>query len=83
MKPIYTAIGVNGLMTNVNIIMNVDNDAFMHDNLGSEIARILRNYANAIEPVIDPDTTWELETKLRDINGNTIGKVTLTTGSYE
>ena len=23
-------------MTNVNIIMNVDNDAFMHDNLGSE-----------------------------------------------
>ena len=83
MKPIYTAMGVNGLMTNVNIIMNVDNDAFMHDNLGSEIARILRNYANAIEPVIDPDTTWELETKLRDINGNTIGKVTLTTGSYE
>ena len=83
MKPIYTAMGVNGLMTNVNIIMNVDNDAFMHDNLGSEIARILRNYANAIEPVVDPDTTWELETKLRDINGNTIGKVTLTTGSYE
>ena len=62
-------------MTNVNIIMNVDNDAFMHDNLGSEIARILRNYANAIEPVVDPDTTWELETKLRDINGKTIGKV--------
>ena len=63
--------------------MNVDNDAFMHDNLGSEIARILRNYENAIEPVVDPDTTWELETKLRDINGNTIGKVTLTTGNYE
>ena len=83
MKPIYTAMGVNGLMTNVNIIMNVDNDAFMHDNLGSEIARILRNYANAIEPVVDPDSTWELETKLRDINGNTIGKVTLTTGNYE
>ena len=82
MKPIYTAMGVNGLMTNVNIIMNVDNDAFMHDNLGSEIARILRNYANAIEPVVDPDTTWELETKLRDINGKTIGKVTLTSGSY-
>ena len=69
-------------MTNVNIIMNVDNDAFMHDNLGSEIARILRNYANASEPVSDPDTTWELETKLKDINGHTIGKVTLTTGSY-
>jgi len=70
-------------MTNVNIVMNVDNDAFMHDNLGSEIARILRNYADAIYLVVDPDTTWELETKLRDINGNTIGKVTLTTGSYE
>ena len=69
-------------MTNVNIIMNVDNDAFMHDNLGSEIARILRNYANAIESVFDPDTTFKLETKLTDINGETIGKVTFTTGSY-
>ena len=37
---------------------------------------------NAIEPVVDPDTTWELETKLKDINGKTIGKVTLTSGSY-
>ena len=67
-------------MTNVNIIMNVDNDAFMHDNLGSEIARILRNYANAIEQVVDPDTKFKLETKLTDINGETIGKITFTTG---
>jgi len=69
-------------MTNVNIIMNVDNDAFMHENLGSEIAKILKNYANVIEFVVDPDTTFELQTKLTDINGETIGKVTLTTGGY-
>ena len=69
-------------MTNVNIIMNVDNDAFMHENLGSDIAKILKNYANVIEFVVDPDTTFELQTKLTDINGETIGKVTLTTGGY-
>jgi hypothetical protein len=62
--------------------MNVDNDAFMHENLGSEIAKILKNYANVIEFVVDPDTTFELQTKLTDINGETIGKVTLTTGGY-
>ena len=69
-------------MTNVNIIMNVDNDAFMHENLGSDIAKILKNYANVIEFVVDPGTTFELQTKLTDINGETIGKVTLTTGGY-
>ncbi|MEC8616354.1 MAG: hypothetical protein VXY28_01500 [Bacteroidota bacterium] len=69
-------------MTNVNIIMNVDNDAFMHENLGSDIAKILKNYANVIEFVVDPDTTFELQTKLTDINGETIGKVTLITGGH-
>ena len=69
-------------MTNVNIIMNVDNDAFMHDNLGSDIAMVLKNYANAIETLFDPDTTIKLESKLTDINGETIGKVTFTTGDY-
>ena len=63
--------------------MNVDDDALMHENLGSDIAMILKNYANAIESVFDPDTNFKLETKLTDINGETIGKVTLTTGSYE
>ena len=43
------------------------------------MSRILKSYANPIESVIDPDTSWELETRLRDINGNTVGQVKLTT----
>ena len=66
-------------MTTLNISINTDNSAFESENLGSEISRILKSYANAIESVIDPDTSWELETKLRDINGNTVGQVKLTT----
>ena len=69
-------------MTNVNIIMNVDPDASMHEDLGSDIAMILKNYANTIETLFDPGTNFKLETKLTDINGETIGKVTLTTGGY-
>ena len=66
-------------MTTLNISINTDNAAFEDENLGSEISRILKSYANAIESVIDPDTSWELETRLRDINGNTVGQVKLTT----
>jgi len=66
-------------MTTLNISINTDNSAFADENLGSEISRILKSYANAIESVIDPDTSWELETRLRDINGNTVGQVKLTT----
>ena len=69
-------------MTNVNIIMNVDPDASMHEDLASDIAMILKNYANAIETLFDPDTTFKLETQLTDINGENIGKVTFTTGGY-
>tara|TARA_R100000406_G_scaffold82913_1_gene65249 strand:+ start:454 stop:669 length:216 start_codon:yes stop_codon:yes gene_type:complete len=63
-------------MTNVNIIMNVDNDALTHESLGLDIAMVLKNYANAIECLFDPGTTFKLETNLTDINGETIGKVT-------
>ena len=66
-------------MTTLNISINTDNAAFKSENLGSEISRILKSYANAIESVIDPDTSWELETRLRDIKGNTVGQVKLTT----
>ena len=66
-------------MTTLNISINTDNAAFESENLGSEISRILKSYANAIESVIDPDTSCELETILRDINGNTVGQVKLTT----
>jgi len=67
-------------MTNVNIIMNIDDDALLHENLGSDISMVLKNYANVIESLFDPDTKFKLETKLTDINGKTIGKVTFTTG---
>ena len=67
-------------MANLNININLDNSAFADDNLGAEVSRILKSYANAIEEVIDPDTSWELETKLRDINGHTVGQVRFTTG---
>mgnify|MGYP003142098948 FL=1 len=66
-------------MTTLKISINTDNSAFADENLGSEISRILKSYANAIESIIDPDTSWELETRLRDINGNTVGQVKLTT----
>ena len=66
-------------MTTLKISINTDNAAFENENLGSEISRILKSYANAIESVIDPDTSWELESRLRDINGNTVGQVKLTT----
>ena len=66
-------------MTTLNISINTDNAAFASENLGSEISRILKSYANAIESVIDPDTSWELESRLRDINGNVVGQVKLTT----
>ena len=64
---------------NLLIKINTDNDAFADENLGSEISRILKNYATVIESVIDYDTSWKLETKLRDINGTTVGQVTFTT----
>ena len=66
----------------LTITINTDNAAFADENLGSEVSRILKNYATAIESVIDPDTSWELETKLRDINGNTVGQVKFTTDWY-
>ena len=64
---------------NLTIKINTDNDSFADENLGSEISRILKNYATVIESVIDYDTSWKLETKLRDINGTTVGQVTFTT----
>ena len=64
---------------NLTIKINTDNDSFADENLGSEISRILKNYANIIESVIDDDTSSKLETTLRDINGAKVGQVTFTT----
>ena len=64
---------------NLTIKINTDNDAFADENLGFEISRILKNYATAIESIIDDDTSWKLETILKDINGAKVGQVTFTT----
>ena len=64
---------------NLTIKINTDNDSFADENLGFEISRILKNYANVIESVIDDDTSWKIKTTLRDINGAKVGQVTFTT----
>ena len=64
---------------NLTIKINTDNDAFADENLGTEISRILKNYANFVESVIDEDMSWKLETILKDINGAKVGQVTFTT----
>jgi len=62
-------------MTKLTLVLSTDNAAFEGENLGPEIARILKSYAHAIREVKDPETQWQLEGRLRDINGNTVGSV--------
>tara|TARA_R100000231_G_scaffold74095_2_gene58001 strand:+ start:1039 stop:1239 length:201 start_codon:yes stop_codon:yes gene_type:complete len=59
----------------LKIELSTDNAAFS-PNIGLEISRILGSYANSIKDVLDDGTnTWELETTLRDLNGNKVGNV--------
>ena len=62
-------------MTKLTLVLSTDNAAFEGENLGPEIARILKSYAHAIREVKDPESQWKLERRLRDINGNTVGSV--------
>ncbi len=69
---------------NITITINTDNEAFA-DGPETEVARILANYARQLA---DGLTNVELascltsangvRTTLRDINGNTVGQVTIT-----
>ena len=59
----------------LNLVLDTDNAAFDGDALGPEVSRILIKYANAIKTVSDPDTSIDLETMLRDTNGNKVGYV--------
>ena len=59
-------------MTKLTLVLSTDNASFEGENLGPEIARILKSYANSIQELEDPE---ELESRLRDINGNTVGSV--------
>jgi hypothetical protein len=54
--------------------IKMDNAAF-EDHPGSEVARILRDFADTIEEVPMPVGSSE---SLRDINGNTVGQAKIT-----
>ena len=59
----------------LQIKLSTDNAAF-NPNVGLEVSRILSNYANSIKDVLDNGSnTRELETTLRDLNGNKVGTV--------
>ena len=59
----------------LQIKLSTDNAAFS-PNIGLEISRILSNYANSIKDVLDDGSNnLELETTLKDLNGNKVGNV--------
>lgn len=56
----------------VTITINTDNEAFDEGNEAQEVARIIEELARDIR------YNWEVPTKsLRDINGNTVGKISI------
>ena len=59
----------------ITITINCDNAAFEDDNGGPEVARILRELAEACADGCGPPN---LGGSIRDINGNTVGQVTVT-----
>jgi hypothetical protein len=63
-------------MAKFTLTISTDNAAFEADDLGIEIARILRGVADSTERGIDPKRFFTLP--LRDVNGNTVGKYTYT-----
>jgi len=63
-------------MAQVQISIEINNDAFSDGNAGREVERILNSIV--WQTTSNPKTGWELNcltSKLRDYNGNTVGKV--------
>lgn len=58
----------------LNITINMDNAAFADVNNGTEVARILRKLANSIDGI---SLTANSERGLLDVNGNRVGKATV------
>lgn len=58
----------------VIITIDTDNAAFEGDNVGAETARILRDLADKVE-YTNFVSTYDRRLALRDINGNTVGKM--------
>lgn len=63
---------------NITITINLDNDAF-HENLETEVARILKEYARRLDDGLInmslEQKMWRAPELLKDRNGNTIGRV--------
>ena len=63
------------MFTGLKIEINLENAAFSDGAACLETARILRKYADAVEEGCGME---DLEHRLRDINGNTVGDARLT-----
>jgi len=59
----------------LKITIDTDNAAFEGDNLGPELARLLRYAADGAEALEDQPAEWKLP--LRDLNGNYVGTAVL------
>lgn len=61
----------------ITISIRCDNEAFEGENCGSEVARILRKLADAIDYDHREGVAAIGNAPLMDVNGNTVGKVTV------
>ncbi len=66
-------------MSAINIVINMDNEAFHETGNNVEVCRILRELADRLDPAyhLAPSGKGEL-LPLRDVNGNTVGRVFIT-----
>lgn len=63
-------------MTTFTLTIDTANDAFADDAGPTELARILRKLADGLGDLLDLDEADG--TRVRDVNGNTVGTVAVT-----
>ena len=54
------------------VVIDVENAAFEDENMGTELARILREVADTVDGT--SGETESIEGTLRDVNGNKVGQ---------
>jgi hypothetical protein len=64
-------------MARLSITIELDNDAFQENDRDFEVARILGNVIERVESGLLNENTSGIMGTLRDVNGNTIGALTL------
>lgn len=69
-------------MSRVKIEFNIDNAAFDEDDCGPEIARVLRTLAEGFRSA-NKEELRSGGSSIRDINGNTIGRVIVEIDGYD